>query len=122
MACMDWDDYLPHEAANPAMPPQDRGRLNSRARPSRLGHSRVINTSGARSLPRSRRTWKSSPQGDVELMTEKEVLDFKRPILKRHDADRRDKFHGFGLRDANPFHGGWSSPTMGAQSVLSGDC
>jgi hypothetical protein len=23
------------------------------------------------------KTWKSSPQGDVELMTEKEVLDFK---------------------------------------------
>src|ERR1700704_3632301 len=84
MACMDWDDYLPHEAANPAMPPQDRGRLNSRARPSRLGHSRGINTSGARSLPRSRRTWKSSPQGDVELMTEKEVLVSSR----RRDLNR----------------------------------
>jgi hypothetical protein len=66
------------------MPPQDRGRLNSRARPSRLvpqpGHQhqqRAITT------PQPK-TWKSSPQGDVELMTEKEVLVSSR----RRDLNR----------------------------------
>jgi hypothetical protein len=59
------------------MPPQDRGRLNdsgqteqARPQPGHQHQQRAITT------PQPK-TWKSSPQGDVELMTEKEVLDFK---------------------------------------------
>ena len=37
------------------MPPQDRCRLHHLIVPSRLGHSRVIHTNSARSLPRSGR-------------------------------------------------------------------
>ncbi len=38
-----------------------------------------------------------------------------RPILDRmQKTGDPDKHHGFRLRYANPFNGGWSSPTMGA--------
>jgi len=48
-----------------------------RDKPNRLGHFLVIQTIRTRSPARSRtRPW-GSPQGDVELMTQKKVLDFK---------------------------------------------
>src|SRR5262249_42837938 len=43
-----------------------------------LGQSRVIQTSRARSPPRSRRRG-GAPQGDAELMAKEQVLDFKSP-------------------------------------------
>ena len=33
-------------------------------------------------------------------------------------TDDVDKYHGYRLRYANPFNGGWSSPTMGAHLSL----
>ena len=47
-----------------------------RDKPSRLGHLLVIQTIRARSPARPDTLW-GSPQGDVELMTQKKVLDFK---------------------------------------------
>ena len=42
-----------------------------------------------------------------------------RPILDRlRKTGDADKHHGFRLRYANPFNGGWSSPTMGAHLSL----
>jgi hypothetical protein len=59
------------------MPPQDRGRLNDSGQteqawpqPGHQRQQRAVTTS----QPKTRR---SSPQGDIELMTEKKVLDFK---------------------------------------------
>jgi hypothetical protein len=59
------------------MPPQDRGRLNNsgqieQARP----HSAHPNHQGTVSCPKPD-TLRGSPQGDAELMTQKDVLDFK---------------------------------------------
>ncbi len=42
-----------------------------------------------------------------------------RPILDRMaKTDEINKYHGFRLRYANPFNGGWSTPTMGAHLSL----
>ena len=47
------------------------------------------------------------------------AYDRVRPILDRMaKADEINKNHGFRLRYANPFNGGWSSPTMGAHLSL----
>lgn len=47
------------------------------------------------------------------------AYDRVRPILDRLKATGdADKHHGFRLRYANPFNGGWSGPTMGAQLSL----
>jgi gentisate 1,2-dioxygenase len=48
------------------------------------------------------------------------AYDRVRPILERMktSGDAPDKSHGYRLRYANPFNGGWSSPTMGAQLSL----
>jgi hypothetical protein len=59
------------------MPPQDRVRLNDagqteQARPP-SGHP---NHQGTVTCPKPDTLW-GSPQGDVELMTQKKVLDFK---------------------------------------------
>jgi hypothetical protein len=59
------------------MPPQDAGRLNNsgqieQARP----HSGHPNHQGTVTWPKPD-TLRDSPQGDVELMTQKEILDFK---------------------------------------------
>jgi hypothetical protein len=48
-----------------------------RDKPSRFGQSQLIHTNNARSLPRSRRRCRVTPQSNIELMPEKEVLDFK---------------------------------------------
>jgi hypothetical protein len=73
------------------MPPQDRGRLNdsgqteqARPRPGHQHQQRAITT------PQPK-TWKSSPQGDVELMTEKDVLDFKPAPRLEQVGDIRSK-------------------------------
>jgi hypothetical protein len=60
-----------------SMPPQDGGWLNNsgqteQARP----HSGQPNHQGTVTCPKPD-TLRGSPQGDVELMTQKEVLDFK---------------------------------------------
>jgi gentisate 1,2-dioxygenase len=63
------------------------------------------------------------PDGTDTAMIRSPVINYAyervRPILERMkktgDADKR---HGFRLRYANPFNGGWSSPTMGAQLAL----
>src|SRR4030088_758871 len=59
------------------MPPQDRGRFNdtgqteqARPQPARPSQQRAITG------PQPQ-TWRSVPQGDVQLMTEKQVLGFK---------------------------------------------
>src|SRR5260370_32230691 len=59
------------------MPQQDRGRFNDtgqteQARP-QPGHP---HQQGAITAPQPQ-TWRSSPQGDAQLMTEKQVLSFK---------------------------------------------
>ena len=42
-----------------------------------------------------------------------------RPILHRmKDTGDADRHHGYRLRYANPFNGGWSGPTMGAHLSL----
>ncbi len=63
------------------------------------------------------------PDGTDTSMIRSPVINYAyervRPILDRMkktgDADRH---HGFRLRYANPFNGGWSSPTMGAHLSL----
>ena len=49
----------------------------TRAKASRLGQSRVIQTIKALSLPPQPQTLRRSSQDNVELMTQKEVLNFK---------------------------------------------
>jgi hypothetical protein len=63
------------------MPPQDGGRLNNsgqtdQARP----YSSHPNQQGTVTCPQPE-TLRGPPQGDVELMTQKEILDFK-PVLR----------------------------------------
>jgi gentisate 1,2-dioxygenase len=63
------------------------------------------------------------PDGTDTSMIRSPVINYAyervRPILDRMkntgDADKR---HGFRLRYANPFNGGWSGPTMGAHLSL----
>ena len=73
------------------MPPQDRVRLNdsgqteqARPQPGHPYQQRAITT------PQPK-TWRSSPQGDVELMTKKEVLDFKPAPRLEQVGDIRSK-------------------------------
>src|SRR5262245_23108024 len=63
----------------------------TRAKTSRFGQSRVIHTIRARSLPRSRRALRRSPQGNIELMTQKEVLNFKRASRLEQIRDKCPK-------------------------------
>src|SRR5262249_22800340 len=58
-------------------PTQPRRRRRLFSAPSRLGQRPVIQTSRARSLPRSRRRGGRTPQGDAELMAEEQVPGFK---------------------------------------------
>ena len=63
------------------------------------------------------------PDGTDTSMIRSPVINYAyervRPILDRMkntgDADKR---HGYRLRYANPFNGGWSLPTMGANLSL----
>jgi hypothetical protein len=73
------------------MPPQDRGRLNNsgqteQARP----HSGHPNHQGTVTCPEPE-TLRGSPKGDVELMTQKEVLDFKPAMRLEQIGDKRPK-------------------------------
>jgi hypothetical protein len=73
------------------MPPQDGGWLNNsgqteQARP----HSSHPSHQGAVTRPELE-TLRSSPQGDVELMTQKEVLDFKPATRLEHIGHKRRK-------------------------------
>jgi hypothetical protein len=59
------------------MPPQDRGRLNNSGQIEQAWpHCGHPNYQGAVTRPKPD-TLRSSPQGNVELMTQKEVLDLK---------------------------------------------
>jgi hypothetical protein len=59
------------------------------AKSSRLGQIRVIHTNNARSLqPQTRRR---PPQGDVELMTEKQVLGFEPASRLEHGGDEHSE-------------------------------
>ena len=73
------------------MPPQDRGRLND---PDQTEHARPQpghpHQQCAITAPQPE-TWRSSPQGDVELMTEKEVLGFKSEPRLEQIGDIRSK-------------------------------
>jgi hypothetical protein len=73
------------------MPPQDRGRLNdsgqteqARPEPGHPHQQRAI------TIPQPK-TWRSSSQGDVQLMTEKEVLGFKPAPRLEQIGDERSK-------------------------------
>ena len=60
-----------------SMPPQDRGRLNNSGQTEQVRpHSGHPNHQGTVTCPKPDTLW-GSPQGDVELMTQKKVLDFK---------------------------------------------
>ena len=60
-----------------SMPPQDRGRLNNSGQTEQVRpHSGHPNHQGTVTCPKPD-TLRGSPQGHVELMTQKEVLDFK---------------------------------------------
>jgi gentisate 1,2-dioxygenase len=67
------------------------------------------------------------PDGTDTSMIRSPVINYAyervRPILDRmKKTGDADKHHGFRLRYANPFNGGWSSPTMGAHlSLLPGE-
>jgi gentisate 1,2-dioxygenase len=59
------------------------------------------------------------PDGTDTAMIRSPVINYAyarvRPILDRlKNTGEPDRHHGFRLRYANPFNGGWSSPTMGA--------
>jgi gentisate 1,2-dioxygenase len=63
------------------------------------------------------------PDGTDTSMLRSPVINYAydrvRPILDRmKKTGDADKHHGFRLRYANPFNGGWSSPTMGAHLSL----
>jgi len=59
------------------MPPQDRGRVyNSRQIEQARPHSGHPNHQSTVTCPKPD-TFRGPPQSDVELMTQKEVLDFK---------------------------------------------
>jgi gentisate 1,2-dioxygenase len=63
------------------------------------------------------------PDGTDTSMLRSPVINYAydrvRPILERlRKTGDADKHHGFRLRYANPFNGGWSSPTMGAHLSL----
>ena len=63
------------------------------------------------------------PDGTDTSMIRSPVINYAyervRPILDRmKKTGDADKHHGFRLRYANPFNGGWSSPTMGAHLSL----
>ena len=83
------------------MPPQDSGRLNNsgqteQARP-HCGHP---NHQGTVTCTKPE-TLRASPQGDIELMAQKEVLDFKpAPWLEQIGYKRRkqvdDRKHRMG--------------------------
>jgi hypothetical protein len=73
------------------MPPKDRGRLNdpgeteqARPQPGHPYQPRAITASQPK-------TWRSSPQGDVELMTEKQVLGFKPAPRLKQSGEIRSK-------------------------------
>ena len=73
------------------MPPQDRSRLNDpdqteQARP----QPRHPNQQPAITAPQLE-TGRSSPQGDVELMTEKQVLGFKPASRLEQIGETRSK-------------------------------
>jgi hypothetical protein len=63
----------------------------TRAKASRLGQSRVIQTVKARSLPPQPQTLRRLSQDNVELMTQKEVLDFKPAPRLQQIADKCSK-------------------------------
>jgi len=74
-----------------AMPPQDRVGLNDagqteQARP-HSGHPKLSSTV---TCPKPDTLW-GSPQGDVELMTEKKVLDFKPAPRPEQVGDKHSK-------------------------------
>lgn len=63
------------------------------------------------------------PDGTDTSMIRSPIINYAyervRPILDRMArTDDADKYHGFRLRYANPFNGGWSTPTMGAHLSL----
>lgn len=63
------------------------------------------------------------PDGSDTSMLRSPVVNYAydrvRPILERMKrTGDADKYHGFRLRYANPFNGGWALPTMGAQLSL----
>ena len=76
------------------MPAQDGLRLNDLGeRASRLGISRVIHTRKARSLLPQVKPMRCTPERNIELMPQEEVLDFK--LLPRPeqqvDYEHRDE-------------------------------
>lgn len=63
------------------------------------------------------------PDGSDTRMIRSPIINYAyervRPILARMaKTDEINKYHGYRLRYANPFNGGWSSPTMGAHLSL----
>jgi gentisate 1,2-dioxygenase len=63
------------------------------------------------------------PDGTKTDMLRSPIINYAyervRPILDRlQKTGDADPHHGFRLRYANPFNGGWSSPTMGAHLSL----
>ena len=63
------------------------------------------------------------PDGTDTSMIRSPIVNYAyervRPILDRmKKTGDVDKYHGYRLRYANPFNGGWSSPTMGAHLSL----
>lgn len=63
------------------------------------------------------------PDGSDSSMIRSPIVNYAyervRPILDRmKKTDEINPYHGFRLRYANPFNGGWSSPTMGAHLSL----
>lgn len=63
------------------------------------------------------------PDGTDTRMLRSPIINYAyervRPILSRmQKTGDADKYHGYRLRYANPFNGGWSSPTMGAHLSL----
>jgi gentisate 1,2-dioxygenase len=63
------------------------------------------------------------PDGTDTRMIRSPIINYAyervRPILSRMaKTDEISPYHGFRLRYANPFNGGWSSPTMGAHLSL----
>ena len=63
------------------------------------------------------------PDGTDTSMIRSPIINYAydrvRPILDRmKNTGDVDKRHGYRLRYANPFNGGWSSPTMGAHLSL----
>jgi hypothetical protein len=83
------------------MPPQDGGWLNNSGQTEQTWpHSGHPNHQGTVTSPKPERL-RGSPQGDVELMTQKEVLDFKpAPWLEQIGYKRRkqvdDRKHHIG--------------------------